>query len=115
WGRGSSAACTRRWAGCPRLADSTRLGSAVSAVSLGTPGGDMSGHPYVVITADSHAGASVETYRDYLDEKHKKLFDEWRGTYRNPQQKHIGSKKHKNWDDAERMTDMQAEGIAGEV
>ncbi|MGH7288949.1 MAG: amidohydrolase family protein, partial [Myxococcota bacterium] len=57
--------------------------------------------PYVVITADSHAGASVETYRDYLDEKHKQLFDEWRGSYRNPQQKHIGSKKHKNWDDAE--------------
>src|SRR2546425_9554499 len=75
----------------------------------------MAGQPYVVITADSHAGASVETYRDYLDEKHKQRFDDWRGSYRNPQQKHIGSKKHKNWDDAERMKDMQAEGIAGEV
>ena len=71
--------------------------------------------PYVVITADSHAGASIETYRDYLDEKHKRLFDDWRQGYRNPQQKHIGSKKHKNWDDAERLRDMEGEGIAGEV
>ena len=71
----------------------------------------MAGQPYVVITADSHAGASVETYRDYLDEKHKALFDEWRGSYRNPQRKHIGSKKHKNWDDAERMKDMETEGM----
>ena len=75
----------------------------------------MAAQPYVVITADSHAGASVEAYRDYLDEKHKKRFDEWRGSYRNPQRKHIGSKKHKNWDDAERGRDMESEGIAGEV
>jgi hypothetical protein len=74
-----------------------------------------SSKPYVVITADSHAGASVESYRDYLDAKHQALFDDWRGSYRNPQQKHIGSKKHKNWDDAERMHDMQTEGIAGEI
>jgi predicted TIM-barrel fold metal-dependent hydrolase len=71
--------------------------------------------PYTVITADSHAGASVDTYRDYLDAEHRKLFDEWRGGYRNPQLKHIGSKKHKNWDDSERIGDMDAEGVAGEV
>ncbi len=71
--------------------------------------------PYTVITADSHAGASVETYRDYLDQKHRALFDEWRAGYKNPQRKHIGSKKHKNWDDAERGRDMEAEGVAGEI
>ncbi|MCP5055946.1 MAG: amidohydrolase [bacterium] len=71
--------------------------------------------PYAVITSDAHAGASIQSYREYLDEKHKALFDEWRGTYKNPQKKHIGSKKHKNWDDAERLGDMDAEGVAGEV
>jgi predicted TIM-barrel fold metal-dependent hydrolase len=71
--------------------------------------------PYVVITADSHAGANIQTYREYLDADHKVLFDEWRGAYRNPQQKHIGSKKHKNWDDAERIRDMEGEGVLGEV
>jgi predicted TIM-barrel fold metal-dependent hydrolase len=71
--------------------------------------------PYTIITSDSHAGASIATYREYLDAKHQALFDEWRGTYKNPQKKHIGSKKHKNWDATERISDMDEEGIAGEV
>lgn len=73
------------------------------------------GSPYVVISADTHAGASIQTYRDYLDPKLREEFDAWRGGYKNPQKEHIGSKKHKNWDDAERMRDMQTEGVAGEV
>ena len=75
----------------------------------------MSASPYAVITADSHAGASINTYREYLDRKHQALFDEWRGSYRNPQKKHIGSKKHKNWDDEARLSDMDQEGVAAEV
>ncbi len=75
----------------------------------------MSAAPYTVITADSHAGASINAYREYLDATHRQLFDDWRGGYRNPQKKHIGSKKHKNWDDAERMHDMEMEGVVGEI
>ena len=60
-------------------------------------------------------GASISAYRDYLDSKHQKLFDDWRGGYRNPQKKHIGSKKHKNWDATQRVADMDDEGIAGEI
>jgi len=71
--------------------------------------------PYTVITADSHAGASIATYREYLDAQHQQLFDEWRGGYKNPQKKHIGSKKHKNWDASERIGDMDQEGVAGEI
>jgi predicted TIM-barrel fold metal-dependent hydrolase len=71
--------------------------------------------PIIVISSDTHAGNSVEGYREYLDTKHQALFDEWRGSYKNPQKKHIGSKKHKNWDDAERMGDMQTEGVVGEI
>ncbi|HXK21230.1 MAG TPA: amidohydrolase family protein [Myxococcota bacterium] len=71
--------------------------------------------PYVVISADTHAGASIATYRDYLEPALRDEFDAWRGTYSNPQKEHIGSKKHKNWDDAERMHDMQTEGVVGEV
>ena len=71
--------------------------------------------PYTLISSDTHAGASVEGYKQYLDAKHQALFDEWRGSYRNPQKQHIGSKKHKNWDDAERMRDLEAEGVVGEV
>jgi predicted TIM-barrel fold metal-dependent hydrolase len=71
--------------------------------------------PYIVISADTHAGAPIQTYREYLDAEHKQLFDEWRGSYRNPQKQHIGSKKHKNWDDAERIADMEKEGVVGEI
>ncbi len=76
---------------------------------------DPDSRPYVVISADTHAGASIQAYREYLDGEHQKLFDEWRGGYKNPQREHIGSKKHKNWDDAERMRDMETEGVAGEI
>ena len=75
----------------------------------------MSSDPFIVISSDTHAGAQVARYRDYLDREHQALFDEWRGSYKNPQKKHIGSKKHKNWDDDERMGDMENDGVVGEI
>jgi predicted TIM-barrel fold metal-dependent hydrolase len=74
-----------------------------------------SNEPYVVITADTHAGAAVDAYRDYLDPKYRDRFDEWRGGYKNPSKKHIGGKKTKNWDNEERLADLEADGIVGEV
>ena len=71
--------------------------------------------PYVIISADTHAGGSLQAYRAYLDHEHQQRFDQWRGAYKNPQRKHIGSKKHKNWDDEERIGDMEAEGVVGEI
>ena len=35
--------------------------------------------PYVVISADTHAGASIQTYRDYLAPALRDEFDAWRG------------------------------------
>ena len=75
----------------------------------------MSSDPFVVISSDTHAGASVEGYKEYLDAKHQSLFEDWRGTYKNPQKKHIGSKKHLNWDDDARMSDMSDDGVVGEI
>lgn len=71
--------------------------------------------PYTVISADTHAGASIRAYREYLDAEHRALYDAWREGYKSPQLGHIGSEKHKNWDDAERNADMETEGVAGEV
>lgn len=71
--------------------------------------------PYVLISADTHAGAPIETYREYLDPKYRDEFDAWRGSYKNPSKKHIGSKKTKNWDNQERLGDMEKEGVVGEV
>jgi predicted TIM-barrel fold metal-dependent hydrolase len=71
--------------------------------------------PYICITGDTHAGAAIDAYREYLDPRHLPDFDAWRGRYRNPSKKHIGSKKTKNWDTAERLADLEADGVVGEV
>ncbi len=71
--------------------------------------------PYVCITADTHAGASIDAYRDYLEPRYRDDFDAWRGSYRNPAKKHIGGKKTKNWDSAERLSDLLGDGVVGEV
>ncbi len=73
------------------------------------------GTPYVTITADTHAGAAIDTYRGYLDPSWRDDFDAWRGEYKNPAKKHVGSKKTKNWDSDERRTDLEADGVVGEV
>jgi len=71
--------------------------------------------PYVAITADTHAGAAIDAYREYLDPAERDDFDAWRGGYKNPAKKHVGGKKTKNWDSAERLTDLKSDGVVGEV
>ena len=56
----------------------------------------LSNEPYIIITADTHAGASIDAYRAYLDPKYHADFDAWRGSYKNPAEKHVGKKKTKN-------------------
>jgi predicted TIM-barrel fold metal-dependent hydrolase len=71
--------------------------------------------PYIVITGDTHAGASKDAYREYLDPEFRDEFDAWRGTYRNPSPEHVGSKKLKNWDSALRMRELESDGVVAEV
>jgi predicted TIM-barrel fold metal-dependent hydrolase len=71
--------------------------------------------PYITITADTHAGASIDMYREYLDPSFRDAFDAWRGAYRNPSKKHLGTKKTKNWDSAERSADLEGDGVVAEV
>ncbi|NIB38943.1 amidohydrolase [Pseudomaricurvus alkylphenolicus] len=75
----------------------------------------MSHDPYILITADSHAGASIEQYREYLDPKYRPLFDDWRGSYKNPSRDHVGIKKNKNWDGELRNAEQNGQGVVGEV
>jgi predicted TIM-barrel fold metal-dependent hydrolase len=71
--------------------------------------------PYVAITGDTHAGAAIDMYRAYLDPSWRGDFDAWRGAYRNPSKKHLGKKKTKNWDSAERRADLESDGVVAEV
>jgi predicted TIM-barrel fold metal-dependent hydrolase len=70
---------------------------------------------YVVITGDTHAGASIDAYRDYLDPSVRPAFDDWRGSSTNRAKKHLGGKKTKNWDSEERRRDLEGDGVVGEV
>jgi predicted TIM-barrel fold metal-dependent hydrolase len=75
----------------------------------------VSSDPYILITADTHAGGSHAQYREYLDPKYRELFDEWRGGYRNPSESHYGTKKKRNWDLEIRSNDQNGQGVVGEV
>ncbi len=75
----------------------------------------MSNDPYILITADTHAGGSHAQYREYLDPEYRQQFDDWRGGYKNPSQEHYGSKKMKNWDFDIRTEDQNSQGVVGEV
>ena len=54
-------------------------------------------------------------YREYLDPEWRAEFDAWRGQYRNPSKKLLGTKKTKNWDSAERRADLESDGVVAEV
>ncbi|MFT4518388.1 MAG: putative TIM-barrel fold metal-dependent hydrolase [Halioglobus sp.] len=75
----------------------------------------MSNDPFVIITADAHAGASIDSYRDYLDPEYRDDFDSWRGSYQSPAKKHVSKKKNRNWDSAQRLSDLKDDGVLGEV
>ena len=75
----------------------------------------MNNDPYLLITADTHAGGSHEQYREYLEPKYRDRFDQWRGGYKNPSEAHYGSKKMRNWDLEIRSRDQNSQGVVGEV
>jgi predicted TIM-barrel fold metal-dependent hydrolase len=70
---------------------------------------------FVVISSDCHAGASLETYRGYLDTKWQAQFDDWRGAYKNPFRDLQGDGRTRNWDDERRFSDQDGEGVVAEV
>ncbi len=75
----------------------------------------MSNEPYILITADTHAGGSHAQYREYLEPRYRAAFDEWRGQYKNPEPGHYGDKKLRNWDLEVRTRDQNSQGVVGEV
>src|SRR5690606_30148254 len=71
--------------------------------------------PYILISADSHAGADHATYRSYLEAKWQGQFDEWRGEYKNPYRDLVDDGRARTWDSAPRLRETQGAGTVGEV
>jgi predicted TIM-barrel fold metal-dependent hydrolase len=70
---------------------------------------------YVVISADCHGGAELHGYRAYLDPGYRDDFDAWVATYQVPYPDLEGPDADRNWDHERRLTDLEADGIVGEV
>jgi predicted TIM-barrel fold metal-dependent hydrolase len=70
---------------------------------------------YTLISADTHAGANHETYREYLDPAYRDEFDAWRGDYKNPFKDLHGHLRTRNWDNERRISEMAADGVVAEV
>jgi predicted TIM-barrel fold metal-dependent hydrolase len=70
---------------------------------------------YTIISADCHAGGNHQMYREYLDPAYRDDFDAWRGKYKNPFRDLQDGGRVRNWDDERRISDLEREGIVGEV
>jgi predicted TIM-barrel fold metal-dependent hydrolase len=70
---------------------------------------------YILISADTHAGGSMDTYREYLDPAYLDDFDRWRGAYKNPFKDLHGHLRNRNWDNERRNSEMEADGVVAEL
>lgn len=70
---------------------------------------------YTVISADCHAGADLLDYRPYLDRAYRDDFDSWAASFVNPFADLAEPDAVRNWDSDRRNSDLDREGICGEV
>jgi predicted TIM-barrel fold metal-dependent hydrolase len=81
---------------------------------------------HVVVSSDCHAGAQMETYREYLDSSWHDEFDAWAAAYTNPWEQFDRNESgvragmsagtlESNWDSTLRQRSLEADGISGEV
>jgi predicted TIM-barrel fold metal-dependent hydrolase len=70
---------------------------------------------YVVISADTHAGADLLDYRPYLESQYHDAFDRWAATFVSPYGDLVRPDADRNWDSARRMRELEADGIVAEI
>jgi len=70
---------------------------------------------YIVISADCHAGADLQAYRPFLEDRYHDDFDAWAGTYVSPYGDLVRDDADRNWDSSRRMRDLEADGVVAEV
>lgn len=70
---------------------------------------------YLLISADCHAGGSMEQYREYLDPAYRDEYDAWRGRYSNPFRDLQSDGRTRNWDSDRRVDELTADGVVAEV
>ena len=89
----------------------------------------LSDQPYLVITADSHAGAAPELYGPYLEQQWQSDYQDWlkqAEQLAKMMREVMGSRSigvdgdpdevgWRNWDSKKRLAECEREGVVGEV
>lgn len=70
---------------------------------------------YVVISADCHAGASIEGYKPFLASKYHDDFDAWAAGFDNPYEDNTDENADRNWHSERRLRELEADGVVAEV
>ncbi|GAA1850731.1 amidohydrolase family protein [Pseudonocardia ailaonensis] len=76
---------------------------------------DTAADRIVVISADTHGGAELREYKEYLPARWHEEFDAWAEGYESPWDDLVNDTKFKNWDSELRLKHLDADGIAAEV
>lgn len=78
----------------------------------------LAGDRYVVISADVHCGASMDTYRDYLETSWMEEYEAWRAHFLVPFADLLDTESldyQRNYDSALRQRELEGDGVVGEV
>lgn len=70
---------------------------------------------YVVISADTHAGAEMHDYKQYLPTALHDRFEEWAASYVSPYDDLMTATAKRNWDSDLRLREADADGVAAEL
>jgi predicted TIM-barrel fold metal-dependent hydrolase len=70
---------------------------------------------YLVISADTHAGADLRDYKPYLSARWHAEFDAWADAYVSPWDDLVADTATRNWDSDLRLKDLEVEGVAAEL
>ncbi|HZT65131.1 MAG TPA: amidohydrolase family protein [Acidimicrobiales bacterium] len=70
---------------------------------------------YVIISADTHAGAELHEYKQYLDPEWHEEFEAWAQGYSSPYDDLVDATASRNWDSDYRRSELEKDGISAEV
>jgi predicted TIM-barrel fold metal-dependent hydrolase len=77
--------------------------------------GTSPGDRYVVVSSDGHCGGDILEYKPYLASQWHDEFDNWVATYKSPFADTVSATAKRNWDSDFRQSEVDADGITGEI
>jgi predicted TIM-barrel fold metal-dependent hydrolase len=70
---------------------------------------------YVIISSDTHAGAELHEYKQYLEKRWHEDFEDWARAYSSPYDDLVDATANRNWDSDFRRKCLEEDGISAEV